>query len=116
MKTETPINFWGIGAQKAGTSWLYYNLSKTPGFAIPPVKEFHYFDRDVSYPSPNYLSITKAKDRIGDMSYLFKGVKSVSAAVLRGQMKKARFYTKWHFLDYNDEWYKSLFDIYEEIP
>ena len=45
MKEQTPINFWGIGAQKAGTSWLYYNLSKTPGFAIPPVIELHYFDQ-----------------------------------------------------------------------
>ncbi|WP_431124016.1 sulfotransferase domain-containing protein [Flagellimonas flava] len=109
MKSQEPINFWGIGAQKAGTSWLYYNLSKTPGFAIPPVKEFHYFDRDTKYPSPNFLSKTKVKDRIGSAAYLKKAARSIGSSLVKGKMKHVAFSFKWFFSDYSDEWYKSIF-------
>ena len=115
MKEQTPINFWGIGAQKAGTSWLYYNLSKTPGFAIPPVKEFHYFDRDTKYPSPNFLSKTKAKDRVTSMPYLRKAGRSILSALLKGKMKNVVFSFKWYFSDYSDEWYKSIFNLYKGV-
>ena len=37
-------DFLCIGAQKAGTSWLYKQLSLHPDFWMPPVKELHYFD------------------------------------------------------------------------
>jgi hypothetical protein len=37
-------DFLGIGAQKAGTTWLYANLRRHPGLWLPPVKELHYFD------------------------------------------------------------------------
>jgi hypothetical protein len=44
---STPPNlpaFLGIGAQKAGTSWLYVQLARHPGIWMPPVKELHFFD------------------------------------------------------------------------
>ena len=44
---ETPTNFpnfLGIGAQKAGTTWLYKNLRKHPQLYLPETKEIHYFD------------------------------------------------------------------------
>jgi len=112
MKNKTPINFWGIGAQKAGTTWLYYNLSKTDGFLIPPVKEFHYFDRDIKYPSPNFLSETRVKDRITSLPFLIKAGKSILKSLLKGKFKNVGFFLKWYFSDYNDEWYKSLFAHY----
>lgn len=37
-------DFLGIGAQKAGTSWLHRNLASHPKVWLPPVKEIHYFD------------------------------------------------------------------------
>jgi hypothetical protein len=37
-------DFLCIGAQKAGTSWLYQNLQEHPGIWLPPIKEIHYFD------------------------------------------------------------------------
>jgi Sulfotransferase family len=33
-----------IGAQKAGTSWLYENLRRNPIIWSPPFKELHFFD------------------------------------------------------------------------
>jgi hypothetical protein len=38
-------DFICVGAQKAGTQWLYDQLSWHPAFWMPPVKEFHYLDR-----------------------------------------------------------------------
>lgn len=36
--------FLCIGAQKAGTSWLFTKLQQHPQIWMPPVKELHYFD------------------------------------------------------------------------
>ena len=38
-------DFICIGAQKAGTGWLYEQLRHHPDFWMPPLKELHYFDR-----------------------------------------------------------------------
>jgi hypothetical protein len=37
-----------IGMQKAGTDWLYDQLLYHPDFWMPPIKEFHYLDREES--------------------------------------------------------------------
>jgi hypothetical protein len=45
--TSAPLrfpDFLGIGAQKAGTSWLHVNLGRHPSLWLPPVKELHYFN------------------------------------------------------------------------
>lgn len=39
-----PPDFLGIGAQKAGTTWLHANLRGHPQLWLPPIKELHYFD------------------------------------------------------------------------
>jgi hypothetical protein len=45
MNSSSPIDFLCIGAQKAGTSWLMFNLSFHPSVWTPKfVKELHYFD------------------------------------------------------------------------
>ena len=40
-------DFLVIGAQKAGTTWLYENLRKHPGIWMPKEKELHYFDEKI---------------------------------------------------------------------
>ena len=37
-------NLLCIGAQKAGTSWLFTQLQSHPGIWMPPIKELHYFN------------------------------------------------------------------------
>ncbi len=37
-------DFLGIGAQKAGTTWLHTNLARHPEIWLPPIKEMHYLD------------------------------------------------------------------------
>jgi hypothetical protein len=38
-------DFLCVGAQKAGTTWLYHQLNSHPSFWMPPLKELHYFDQ-----------------------------------------------------------------------
>ncbi|MBI4357808.1 MAG: sulfotransferase [Candidatus Omnitrophica bacterium] len=45
-----PPHFLGIGAQKAGTTWLYHVLRAHPDIWLPPVKELHYFDQNLKVP------------------------------------------------------------------
>ena len=44
MATAAGPNFLGIGAQKAGTSWLHEMLKLHPDVGLPKVKELHYWD------------------------------------------------------------------------
>ncbi|HUM93585.1 MAG TPA: sulfotransferase [Candidatus Competibacter sp.] len=39
------LSFLGIGAQKAGTTWLYEHASRHPQLAFPLGKEAHFWDR-----------------------------------------------------------------------
>lgn len=39
------VDFLGIGAQRAGTTWLYRCLRRHPHVYIPVTKELHYFNR-----------------------------------------------------------------------
>jgi len=40
-------DFLCIGMQKAGTGWLYDQLSHHPQFWMPPLKEIHFLDREM---------------------------------------------------------------------
>ena len=55
-------DFLCVGAQKAGTSWLYRQLESHPDFWMPPVKELHYFD-ELSRVSPVHSA--RARDEVG---------------------------------------------------
>lgn len=39
------LDFLGIGAQKAGTTWLYEKLRLHPDIAFPAGKEVHFWDQ-----------------------------------------------------------------------
>ena len=49
-------SFYGIGAQKAGTTWLYEMLKSHPEVHIPQAKEMHYWDRNSPLPLDWYRS------------------------------------------------------------
>jgi hypothetical protein len=50
LTTAIGPDFCCIGAQKAGTGWLYEQLRCHPQFWMPPLKEVHYFDRILRSP------------------------------------------------------------------
>ena len=56
-------DFLCVGAQKAGTSWLYRQLAEHPDFWMPPVKELHYFDELSRIPSVASARARDERDR-----------------------------------------------------
>ena len=106
-------DFLGIGAQKAGTSWLHQMLRQHPQVWLPHAKEIHYFDhrfppgageqRDKA-PDPFVLSgsFQKKVQRRGLGNMLSK-LRSRSLAELRWDLR-------YHFGKRDDRWYASLFE------
>ncbi|MEM9537143.1 MAG: sulfotransferase [Cyanobacteria bacterium P01_E01_bin.45] len=113
--TTTGPTFLGIGAQKAGTSWLHSQLDKHPQIWMPPLKkEIHYFDRSTSYLSPNDLATSSFKDRLfGNEQWERERTMDCLATIVRQLLKlkfqNARWWAKWTFGYYDEDWYRSLF-------
>lgn len=55
-------NFLCIGAQKAGTTWLYENLKCHPEIFIPDKRDLHYFDYNFYRPLSFYLNNFKDQE------------------------------------------------------
>jgi len=51
------IDFLGIGAQKAGTTWLYTNLARHPQILFPAGKEVHFWDRRAGRSASEWLAL-----------------------------------------------------------
>jgi hypothetical protein len=99
-------DFVGIGAQKAGTTWLDVNLRGHPDIWLPPVKELHYFD-EVHIPSHRKWT-PQQRRRTGTRA-------------LKNHLSK-RPEEEWNFrfiartadiVDGNlsDEWYRNIFGL-----
>jgi hypothetical protein len=99
-------DFIGIGAQKAGTTWLYDMLAQNPSIWLPPLKEVHYFDYIDAPPGRRQKRaehIEKVATRL-ESGRIDKGSDGDSAA-------KASFLRSLigdHLL--TPEWYLSIFD------
>jgi len=98
--------FIGIGAQRAGTSWLANNLRNHPDIYMPPIKEIHYFDRSEKYQSPNLPDNIILRIFQKDRWWRIRFKPFIEA---KGRNKKLWF-SKYLFGKYNDKWYLSLFD------
>ena len=98
-----------IGAQKAGTTWLYTQLQNHPEFSMLPKKELHYFDRDSKYPSANDLAVSSFNERRKNPLW----IKKVDAkfAETKGSEDPGlhRWWSNYFLSDYCDAWYLSLF-------
>jgi hypothetical protein len=99
------VEFLCIGAQKAGTSWLWANLRQHPDIWLPPLKELHYFDRRddglwerLTHPRTVYRNARR---------------ELLSSALglrwLRGDAKELGWYARYLLGRRNDAWYRSLF-------
>jgi hypothetical protein len=113
MKQTRPT-FLGIGAQKAGTTWLYLQLSKHPEIWLPPIKEIHFFDRSPLYPTPNSLATPSPFARIigtkpWERTRTINNVRRIANNVRAGEIRRALWLIKWNFGYYNTKWYVGLF-------
>lgn len=111
---ETLPDFLGIGAQRAGTTWLHHNLQRHPHVWMPPLKELHYFDRAIHYPSPSSLAeeslIVRALGK-GDPSEQWRRKLKGNLKRRMGEisLRDAPWYLRFFLGRYNDRWYASLF-------
>ena len=108
------VDFLGIGAQKAATSWLYCNLREHSKIWMPPRKELHYFDRLPMYLSPSYLASSHLLHRLFGTETHNKGfIKQFIRALLHSIKDMDRKEVQWTIRyfggTYNDDWYRSLF-------
>lgn len=60
------LNFLGIGAQKAGTTWIFKRLSMHPNIYFPRGKEIHFWD---GYSSLNTKSISHYNNIFRDQHF-----------------------------------------------
>lgn len=99
-------DFIGIGAQKAGTTWLYDMLAQNPSIWLPPLKEVHFFDYLGAPPARHQkraAHIEKVAGRLerGKLDKGSEGDGAAKAAHLRSLIGD-------HLL--TPEWYGSIFD------
>ncbi|MDO5509501.1 MAG: sulfotransferase domain-containing protein [Weeksellaceae bacterium] len=109
------IDFIGIGAQKAGTTWLYKNLEAMPQFSLPSMKEIHYFDRAVNYPSPDMLREPKAMKKIFSPYWAQKFGRKMYAAAKKSDWDEMKWLANSWFSNIDDDWYLSIFENLEGI-
>ncbi|CAA9224589.1 MAG: hypothetical protein AVDCRST_MAG93-603 [uncultured Chloroflexia bacterium] len=101
-----PPDFIGIGAQKAGTTWLYQNLRTHPQIWIP-WKELHYFDRKIKLTSGWYSRLfgeDRREYRWSQRAFHWQGIglRTLPADLLWLYKYFARLP--------DDRWYLSLFE------
>lgn len=105
-------DFIGIGAQKAGTTWVSRNLQLHPGIWMPTIKELHYFDEKIE-DSPNpVLRIYKrlTSDRVVDRRWRRQLGTRLERHV-KGSSKESLSWTlRYYFGRPDDGWYASLFE------
>lgn len=112
MKKNTTLpDFIGIGAQKAGTTWLGHNLRLHPEVWMPVIKELHYFNERIADPR-NPVS------RLYEKATSQRTVNQRWRRLVRKRIQRHRkHFSKedllWDLKYYagtpNDGWYRSLF-------
>jgi hypothetical protein len=96
-------DFLCIGAQKAGTTWLYRNIKHHPNIWVPPIKEIHYFDH------PTWLPLIVSVYRTADLVSLRNITKRLSEHKQPKHKQYLGWYLRYLLFPRNDPWYKSLF-------
>lgn len=110
-------NFLGIGAQKAGTTWLHEALRARDDIFLPPVKELHFWDQmldlDVSWinhiHSDQPVSNRWVRNVRKERRRRARSEPSQEETELRDWMNT------FVFGDLSMEWYRSLFDRHEPV-
>jgi Sulfotransferase family len=114
MKHEWLPNFLGIGGTRCGSTWLHFNLRKHPDVWLPPIKELHYFDRSLDYPSPSHLATERLWGRLIGREPHHRDWRRrafrVIARCFSRQPSTLPWKLKYFIGRYDDRWYASLFE------
>jgi len=100
-------DFVGIGAQKAGTTWLYRNLRPHPQIHMPH-KEVHYFDRKI-HDRSNALTRLLGK-READAQWRQHVKRALTRTIKKRAPKDVAWIYRYYMTSYDDGWYASLFE------
>jgi hypothetical protein len=105
-------DFIGIGAQKAGTTWLSHNLQLHPEVWMPGIKEFHYFNDRINDPR-NPVSRLYGKIK-GERTVDRRWRRQVKSRIRRHLHSFSKDDFLWDLKYYtgtpDNEWYASLFE------
>ena len=104
------IDFIVIGAQKAGTTWLYHRFRESSEINTLPIKEVHYFDRHSKYESNDKLAVEHLSKRLRSYSWVKNTLRKILWKRKYSNWKEFRWVLRWYFGAYNDAWYLSLFN------
>lgn len=105
MKPE----FIGIGAQRCGTSWLFNQLRMHPEFKLPFIKEFHYFDRNRKYPSPNFIADKFFIQRLANVNFRKRMMIDFTKAIRNKDNERFKWFLNFYLPNVSDSWYLSKF-------
>ena len=103
--------FLCIGAQKAGTTWLYRALENQPDLWLPPVKELHYFDEKRLHPR-SWYELMRGTDGIAGRWRRQLGTerrRRIHEADHPEATERAEWSRNYFFGPTSPEWYASLF-------
>jgi len=67
---KRPPDFLCIGAQKAGTSWLFRMLKSVPGVFVPAIKELHFFSEKCSENNTDWVPLHRKNQLEHVISYV----------------------------------------------
>lgn len=107
------VNLFVIGVNKAGTSWLYYLLSKHPNIYMSDVKELYFFGTDRDGPEDldsyhDYFSFDDAHRYVGEATVTYYREPDVAAqiksynpnakllAIVRDPVQRMRSHFQYH--------------------
>jgi hypothetical protein len=107
-------HFLGIGAQKAGTTWLWAQLNRHPGVWMPIRKEVHYFSRYAISQDASILGETRLGRKLfgkAPVCRLWREMfrADLTDAIKAGDIKKLRWTLRYYCVKADDEWYRALF-------
>ena len=101
-------NFLVIGAQKAGTTWLYRNLRVHPQVWMPKEKELHYFDEKIRLEGGIWSRLRG--DRAADVRWRRQLRSRFKRFPNESSVKDLGWHLRYFFKTPNDAWYASLFE------
>lgn len=97
--------FLVIGAQKAGTSWLWVNLRKHPQIWMPPIKEIHYFDYLYTEKSKNWAAGHIKQNVYNSLKWIFNN--NDYATVDYSYSEYLSYIAHNHM--FTEQWYKYIY-------
>ena len=101
-------DFLGIGAQKAGTTWLHRNLHAHPQIWMPKEKELHFFDEKINLEGGLWSRVRS--DKPADMRWRRQFRSRFKRMPKKWSWQDIAWDLRYFFQTPSDRWYSSLFE------